>query len=507
MEPMLPAGARFHGAYTIVRLIGRGGIGEVYEARHDFLGRRVAIKCMRVEARFIETASERMAKEAQALCALDHPNIIRIFDAGAVGELAFMICELLEGGTLRDKLEASGALPVIPALRYHVEWTDALALVHAGGIIHRDIKPENVFITRAGPSKLLDFGAALDSSQRITVKGHTVGTPAYMAPEHLTGDDDIDVRADIYAMGVMLFESLTGMHPFWSASEVEVPDHFEFARRHLFEPRPRLSKIAPHVPAAVEAIVDRCLQKEREKRYPTMAAMRDALRVALEAASTPAALPLVSRAPAAQGKTKPMPRQTAMRLDAVIGTMRMPPRTIAMGAVATPPPGIPQLSPRPPMAPPGPPAVTPFPPAARPTPAPPPARALPTVDDRGFASPARRPSRAPAYAAVVLVLVSAAACAWALFGRGGTLRPNAASPGPTAAPDASAPPSSQPVATSPGASAPAAEAPPAAPVDAPAAVNSAAAPLEPAPELTEKPAPPPPKPVARPKPKPLPIFE
>jgi serine/threonine-protein kinase len=504
MEPMLPAGARFHGAYTIVRLIGRGGIGEAYEARHDFLGRRVAIKCMRVEARFIETASKRMAKEAQALCALDHPNIIRIFDAGAVGELAFMVCELLEGGTLRDKLEASGALPVIPALRYHVEWSDALAQVHAAGIIHRDLKPENVFITSAGPSKLLDFGAALDSSQRITVKGHTVGTPAYMAPEHLTGDDDIDVRADIYAMGVMLFESLTGTHPFWSASEVEVPDHFEFARRHLFEPWPRLSKLAPHVPAAVEAIVDRCLQKEREKRYPTMAAMRDALKVALEAASTPAALPLVSRAPAGQGKTKPMPRQTAMRLDAVIGTMRMPPRTIAMGAVATPMPGAALMSPRPA-------AATPFPGGARPTPAPPPARALPTIDDRGFASPARRPSRAPVYAAVVLVVVSAAACAWALFGRGGTLRASAAPAEASAAVVGSVaaekPVDAQPSATA--SSMPPTPTPTPTPTSeavaaSAATIDSAAAEIAPSSEITAKPAP---APKPKPRPKPLPIFE
>jgi eukaryotic-like serine/threonine-protein kinase len=300
--------------YEVLRLIGRGGLGEVYEAKHKYLGRRVAIKALRVRKNLPATATQRMAKEAQALCALDHPNIIRIYDAGVEGEFVFMVTELLEGGTLRDKLDVDVRVPLASALRHHLAWADALDAVHRAGIIHRDLKPENVFITNTGQSKLLDFGAALDH-QRITMEGHTVGTPAYMSPEHIIGDVELDGRADVYPLGVMLFEAITGQHPFVFPDDRELPDHFEFARRHLYEQWPDPKLFLPEVPRDVIAIIDRALAKDRSKRWSSMAEMREALRQSLQTADEQEhALALVRRAKPALEKTRPLTRQLAQVL-------------------------------------------------------------------------------------------------------------------------------------------------------------------------------------------------
>ncbi len=503
MAQLLENGAQFNGTYTIVRLIGRGGIGEVYEAKHDFLGRRVAIKCLRLKSTLPKTAAQRMAKEAQALCALDHPNIIRIHDAGVSGDLVFMVTELLEGGTLRDKLEAERRLMLLPALRYHLEWADALVQVHAAGIIHRDLKPENVFITKAGVSKLLDFGAALDS-QRITMVGHTVGTPAYMAPEHLTGDVDIDERADVYPLGLMLYESLTGQHPFVLATDQDLPDHFEFARRHIMEPWPKLTEVLPGTPPSVEAIVDRCLAKNRDERFASVADLRDALRAVLDDATKPAALPLVSRAASVALKTKPMSRQTAVRLErggAVPGRMteRMTPEPPIGGALAfaaTAPldmnrmmrAAVPTMEDR---------AV------ATPTPAP----ASPAI---ALAAPPKPliPSRAPAAIAVLSIGTLALAVGGWLYLRSPASPPNVAESSATTATASATTEVAAPIVTQAPPSEPSAserEATATTPAEAPSAAVSAAP--------TAAPKPPPTRPTTRPRPTPppthgpVPIFE
>ena len=170
-----------------------------------------------------------------------------------------------------------------------------------------------MFITNGGICKLLDFRAALDH-RRITMQGHTVGTPAYMAPEHLVGELELDGRADVYPLGLMLYESITGQHPLVFASDVELPDDFEFARRHLYEPWVPPSALVPDLPKSLEAVIDKALAKDRDERFPSMIALRDALRAVLVELDRPAPLPLVKPAPAALVKTKPMTRQIAQVL-------------------------------------------------------------------------------------------------------------------------------------------------------------------------------------------------
>ena len=270
------------GKYRLTRRLGSGGVGTVYEAVHELIGQKFALKVLKPEYATSPTLAQRLVQEAKAASAVDHPSIIKIFDAGRTRDgLTFLVMELLVGQELSARIRGSAdPVPFQEAVDITSDVLDALVAAHAKGIIHRDLKPENVFLTR-GPHgqrwvKLLDFGIAkiVDhrmAGPRLTHAGTVVGTPFYMAPEHARGARDLDARVDVYATGVMLFEMLTKRVPFDGQSYNEV------LAKVLSEPFPRPRKFNGNIPEGLEAVLLRATAKDRNARFPSAAAFLEAL--------------------------------------------------------------------------------------------------------------------------------------------------------------------------------------------------------------------------------------
>jgi serine/threonine-protein kinase len=274
-EPTQPPAnvGRELGNYRLIGMLGEGGMGNVYVAAHTRLNRHVAIKLLRPELRERGEAIARFFDEAQTVNRAKHPNIIESIDlVDDVVDGAYCVLELLRGGDLSSRL-ASGRISVASAIHIATQIADALGVVHALGIVHRDLKPQNlILIERDGRDdfvKLIDFGVA-----QMSDAGGVFGTPAYMAPEQAAGQR-VDGRADVYALGVVLFEMVTGRHPFPSAN-----DH-EFLLRHADDPPPRPSKVTPSagIPRQLESIILRCLDKRPEGRFANAAEVATALRL------------------------------------------------------------------------------------------------------------------------------------------------------------------------------------------------------------------------------------
>jgi hypothetical protein len=257
------------GKYRLGRQLGSGGMGTVYEAVNTWTGRRVAIKLMQPDIVEDREAVERFQREARSATRVAHPNIVEVLDLGhdADGTL-FMVQEYLTGETLRQRLDTRGKLPVDEALAIVRAVVDALVSAHEAGVLHRDIKPENIFLTEAGV-KLIDFGVCKAIGEAdllsLTGRGRMLGTPHYMSPEQLRADES-DGRSDVWAVGVVLFEVLAGERPFKGKTAGEL------SAKILSEPIPRLPSRG-----ALAAIVERAMARDRERRYPTMRALRAAL--------------------------------------------------------------------------------------------------------------------------------------------------------------------------------------------------------------------------------------
>jgi serine/threonine protein kinase len=265
------------GPYRVVRVLGVGGMGVVYLAEDSRLGRQVALKMVAPAVTAEADRIERLRREARLAASLAHPNIATVFALEEIEGRLFMVSEYVEGLTLRDEL-AAGPLPVTRAVETIVTLARALAVAHARGIVHRDLKPENIVRTPDGALKILDFGLAIavdGSSNRLTVDGAAIGTPAYMSPEQIRGGQ-IDGRSDQFALGILLFELLTGTHPFLARTPAAT-----LAR--ILEATPE----AMHLPSAGEGDADtadrlhgvivRCLQKQPAQRFADAGALAAAL--------------------------------------------------------------------------------------------------------------------------------------------------------------------------------------------------------------------------------------
>jgi serine/threonine protein kinase len=241
-RPALAPGARL-GAYEVIEALGAGGMGEVYKARDTRLSRLVAIKLVRVQIGQLAEARQRFEREARAISALNHPHICTLYDVGEHDSREFLVMELIEGETLAARLER-GPLSIEETLRYGIQIADALASAHRQGIVHRDLKPSNVMLTPRG-AKLLDFGlATLRAPQAlsgapdptVTAEGAVLGTVLYMAPEQLEGKS-VDARADLFALGAILFEMLTGRRAYDADTtsiikeRLDAPPAFDWAIR------------------------------------------------------------------------------------------------------------------------------------------------------------------------------------------------------------------------------------------------------------------------------------
>ncbi len=338
----LNSGTRL-GAYEIVAPIGAGGMGQVYRARDTRLNRDVAIKVLPDHLARDPAALARFEREAQAVAALSHPNILAIHDFGFEHGTAYAVTELLEGETLRARI-ANGALPTRKALDYAVQAVRGIAAAHEKGIIHRDLKPENIFVTKDGHVKVLDFGLAKARGAEAadaegspagetqiatgTSPGVVMGTVGYMSPEQVRGLP-LDQRTDIFSFGAVLYELLTGRAPFRRDSSVETMNAV------LKEDAAEFGDVGAVVPGALDRIVRRCLEKNPDERFHSA----HDLGIALEAVSGTssqsgsAAVAAIAAAPA--------PRRTSPWLVAAAAALVVGAVAFVAGRVTSAPPAAP----------------------------------------------------------------------------------------------------------------------------------------------------------------------
>jgi serine/threonine protein kinase len=278
-------GQLLDGNYEIVRVIGEGGMGRVYEARHTRLHtKRFAVKLLHHELAREPEVVTRFQREAEAASVLMHPNVVGVFDVNTSADgRPYIVAELLQGEELGKYLERLGRLPVAEAVHIVRQVCHALGAAHTAGIVHRDVKPENVFL--AGPNatvKVLDFGISkvAEFSDGLTKTGTVMGTPDYMAPEQARGDR-VDARADIYAVGAILYRALTGRKPF------DGQDPMAILTAVLTQEPERPSTLEPSIPLSLELIVQRTMAKSPNERFSSM----DTLEQALAPFDSPDALP------------------------------------------------------------------------------------------------------------------------------------------------------------------------------------------------------------------------
>ena len=271
MDPMI---GQALGHYRIEAKLGEGGMGVVYRAFDTHLDRPVAIKILRADATTSPERQRRFVQEAKAASALNHPNIIHIYDISSSGDTDFIAMEFVAGKTLHQ-LIGKNDLPLRDTLKYSIQIADALARAHSAGIVHRDLKPANIIIDEDGRVKLLDFGLAkltektVDSeadtatmtaeAAPLTEEGSIVGTVAYMSPEQAEGRK-VDARSDIFSFGSVLYEMVTGRRPFEGATKMSTISAI------LQKEPPPPGGLAPNLPAELEKIILRCLRKDRDRR-------------------------------------------------------------------------------------------------------------------------------------------------------------------------------------------------------------------------------------------------
>jgi serine/threonine-protein kinase len=283
--------------YELRGTLGAGAMGVVLDGFDRAIERRVAIKVVRKpaaeDAEAIEAAA-RFKREAQAAGRLSHPGIVAVYDYGENDETAWIVMEMVSGGTLKAILDRNERLPVKETARIMIQVLNALAYAHARGVIHRDIKPANVMLTAEGDVKLADFGIARLENSAMTQVGTLMGTPSYMAPEQLRGEA-LDARADIWAAGVMLYQLLTGEKPF--------PGGFSAVMHKVLhtEPVPP-SALSATSPPALDAVVMKALAKRPDDRWPDAKAFAAAIEAALNAPAPTLTVPaedatMVSSAP------------------------------------------------------------------------------------------------------------------------------------------------------------------------------------------------------------------
>ena len=277
---MVQVGELINQKYRLLRLIGEGGMGSVYEARHELLGTHVALKFLHPEIAHQYSLKERFLQEARVSATVLSPHIVRVSDVDTSGDAAYLVMELLTGHSLQALLEHDSRLPVSQAVQYTLQILQGLQHAHDRGVVHRDLKPDNVFITPAEPTpliKLLDFGIAkLRQSEEyqmtLTRPGSVMGTPEYMAPEQAYSADLVDARSDIYAVGVMLFQMLSGRRP----AEGDSPQ--AIAHQVLTGQVLSLEQLCTELPPGLIAAVERATAANPNDRWESAVAMLEALR-------------------------------------------------------------------------------------------------------------------------------------------------------------------------------------------------------------------------------------
>lgn len=264
--PLIPG--TMLGQYEILSPVGAGSMGEVYRARDTLLDREVAIKVLPDLVSSSRDRLLRFEQEAKAAAALNHPNILAVYQMGSYQGVPYLVSELLEGKTLAETIRR-GPLSLRKALEYGVQIAEGLAAAHEKGIVHRDLKPDNLFITKDGRVKILDFGLAklaerkelsIAQTPTMTLPGVAMGTVGYVSPEQVRGLAT-DHRTDIFAFGAVLYEMVMGTRSFQRPTEADTISAI------LNEEPPPMSQLSPETPPGVERVVRRCLEKNPEQRF------------------------------------------------------------------------------------------------------------------------------------------------------------------------------------------------------------------------------------------------
>src|SRR3954463_9379335 len=254
-------GMQLNGRYRLDAQVGSGGMSTVYRAFDTTLERRVAIKLMHRPLAQDSDQLERFRREARAVAQLNHPHIVGVIDAGEDDGTPYIVFEYVEGETLKDRIRRLGRLPVPEAVAYTIEIARALAAAHERHIVHRDVKPQNVLIDEEGTAKVTDFGIARTMTEEgLTAGGRVLGTTDYVSPEQALGHA-VTGQSDLYSLGIVLFEMLTGDVPFSGENQVAV------AMKHVREELPDVQLRRPEVSSALAAVIDRATAKELEHRY------------------------------------------------------------------------------------------------------------------------------------------------------------------------------------------------------------------------------------------------
>ncbi len=262
---------RIGGRYRLLESSGRGGMADVFVAEDERLGRRVAVKVMADRLLGDAGSFERFRREAQAVAALNHPNVVALYDAASEGDRHYLVLELVEGPTLADRIEHEGALAPLEAVRIIDQVASGLSAAHARGMVHLDVKPANILFTTDGVAKIADFGIARMLEASTTITTTIRGSASYIAPEHaLTGE--ADARCDVYSLGCVLFEALTGRPPFLGQTQAVL------VGQHLHATAPDVHDLRADLPPALGDVLTRMLARDPDERARDMDEVRDLLR-------------------------------------------------------------------------------------------------------------------------------------------------------------------------------------------------------------------------------------
>lgn len=315
------------GKFRVLRRIGGGGMGDVYEAEHQKLQKRVAIKMLHRQFLENQEALDRFEREARLAASIGHPGIVEILDFDHAPDGShFMVMEYLQGVELRSVLHEEECIEPVRAVRIAAQVADALGAAHERGVIHRDLKPENIMVMRRGTNevvKVLDFGVSKMRSEgaHLTRTGMIVGTPYYMSPEQARGDADVDNRTDVYSIGAVLYEMLTGKVPFYAAEL-----HTVLMKIMMEDPAPP-RELKPSIPNSIEAVTLRAMAKDREARPSSCQALHDELMSAVSGASAAFASTLA-------GVSMTAPASLSQRAIPIAGATADAPRLSAPHGVA-----------------------------------------------------------------------------------------------------------------------------------------------------------------------------
>ena len=273
---MITKGYKINDRYQIIKTLGEGGMANVYLAHDTILDRNVAVKVLRGDLANDEKFVRRFQREALSASSLSHPNIVEMYDVGEDDGQYYIVMEYVDGKTLKQVLKARGRLSVPEVVDIMLQLTDGMAHAHDAYIIHRDIKPQNIMILSNGMIKITDFGVAtaLNSTQ-LTQTNSVMGTVHYLPPEQAQGKGST-IRSDIYSMGIMMYELLTGLVPYKGDNAVEI------ALKHLKEPLPSVRKKDPSIPQSIENVILKATAKNPKNRYTDAREMHQDLKTALD---------------------------------------------------------------------------------------------------------------------------------------------------------------------------------------------------------------------------------